>query len=757
MGTLCHNFITATATLFLIVFAAHLCEVESSGIFELDLVSFENRGGRDYLGGCCSGRSEGPFSTRCQGTCPVYLRVCVKHYQATVEPDSACTFYEFSTPVLNETSQLSQQHNMSFDLKFTWPGQFTLIVEAWHPTARKGGNKILVARFIAQRALQIGADWTEDRLTSNESTLDVLYRVYCAENYYGPKCESLCRPRNDKFGHYTCGEDGGKLCRPGWTGIYCERAVCLPGCHHEHGTCDQPNECKCRHGWEGQYCNSCIRYPGCSHGTCDNPWQCNCDEGWGGLFCDQDLNYCTNHKPCKNGGTCTNTGQGSYTCSCSEEYMGEDCDVLRNPCEGNPCRNNGICKNPSSGEYECECRAGFFGPHCETSASICTDNLCENGGSCVQDPSGFICSCPQGFSGVLCEKIEKNSCIAGYCLNGGTCIELSSGFYCHCPPGLTGERCENIVTCSSSTCKNGGTCSEHLGIVKCKCLAGFSGSHCQIRQKNCSSKPCANGGECRDLYDGYHCDCKPGFGGKDCKQLLNPCSSSPCLNGALCHETAHSFVCRCSHGYVGVRCQVKASGDAMDNRPSIASNVSHRVSSEEDLPLSGSQVALIASLSTVLPMLAILLCCVVYCVLRRRQRQPCVEEPQRAKEYDFDVEDEQLQNELNAMHMNNKHNNMPQKIVNALDRVPAKVTNEAPPKVLNIDVSNRKVPDKSLVCTPRTLEKKDNTNGGSISCHHPAEWPPSSTGGIYVIEDHFRSCPEPVSAADFEDILATEV
>ncbi len=131
-------------------------------------------------------------------------------------------------------------------------------------------------------------------------------------------------------------------------------------------------------GFSGRYCDDCIRYPGCLHGTCQQPWQCNCQEGWGGLFCNQgkfterlttllvqsdsfvshfdsivskccfllifpDLNYCTHHKPCLNGATCTNTGQGSYTCSCLPGYTGASCEIQVNECSGNPCRNGGSC------------------------------------------------------------------------------------------------------------------------------------------------------------------------------------------------------------------------------------------------------------------------------------------------------------------------------------------------------------------------------------------------------------------------------
>lgn len=56
-----------------------------------------------------------------------------------------------------------------------------------------------------------------------------------------------------------------------------------------------------------------------------------------------DLNYCTHHKPCRNGATCTNTGQGSYTCSCRPGFAGADCEAETDECAGKPCRNGGSC------------------------------------------------------------------------------------------------------------------------------------------------------------------------------------------------------------------------------------------------------------------------------------------------------------------------------------------------------------------------------------------------------------------------------
>lgn len=52
----------------------------------------------------------------------------------------------------------------------------------------------------------------------------VIYRtrVRCDDNYYGNKCNKLCVPRNDYFGHYRCDQGGNQVCLDGWMGPNCK-------------------------------------------------------------------------------------------------------------------------------------------------------------------------------------------------------------------------------------------------------------------------------------------------------------------------------------------------------------------------------------------------------------------------------------------------------------------------------------------------------------------------------------------------------
>jgi len=54
-------------------------------------------------------------------------------------------------------------------------------------------------------------------------TLSYRYRVVCDAGYYGRGCSTSCLPRDDKFGHYACDNNGLRICDDGWTGQYCDR------------------------------------------------------------------------------------------------------------------------------------------------------------------------------------------------------------------------------------------------------------------------------------------------------------------------------------------------------------------------------------------------------------------------------------------------------------------------------------------------------------------------------------------------------
>ena len=62
------------------------------------------------------------------------------------------------------------------------------------------------------------------------------------------------------------------------------------------------------------------------------------------IFVLADLIVCTTQQPCKNGATCYNSGQGSYTCACAPGYNGTDCETKVNSCQYEPCLNGGTCR-----------------------------------------------------------------------------------------------------------------------------------------------------------------------------------------------------------------------------------------------------------------------------------------------------------------------------------------------------------------------------------------------------------------------------
>uniref|UniRef100_A0A4W4FU16 Delta-like protein n=1 Tax=Electrophorus electricus TaxID=8005 RepID=A0A4W4FU16_ELEEL len=507
-------------TLFIPFFSTLLTQIFGTGVFELDLHEFKN-----FKGLLANGNS-------CKPDCRTFFRVCLKNYQAVVSPGD-CIFGNAITPVLGTNSFRIGGDALStpirLPLNFGWLGSFSLIIEAWYsplgnPPVDSDNPHLQISSFAIQRELEVGAEWSQDVQTRQQTELRYSYRFICNENYYGDSCSKICTPRDDRFGHYTCNPDGQLSCLPGWKGEYCEE-LCLCG----NVVC-----CSCREGWQGTLCTECKKHPVCKHGTCQLPWQCDCKEGWGGLFCDQDLNFCTHHKPCMNGATCMNTGQGSYTCTCPPGYTGVNCELEVRHCDSSPCQNQGHCTELDNG-YICTCLPGFEGTYCEHSLLTCADRPCFHGGKCHERDNGrsYSCDCPRGYTGLNCEK-RVDKCTTWPCTNGGTCVVLAGVHMCSCRASFTGPRCEiNINDCASNPCVNGGTCHDRMGDYVCSCPPGYRGRNCHQLSAACPSQLCLNGGSCGTMPGGPPvCFCPAGFTGPRCEYFavtlpMAPASSEP--------------------------------------------------------------------------------------------------------------------------------------------------------------------------------------------------------------------------------------
>uniref|UniRef100_A0A0N4V5D1 Delta-like protein n=1 Tax=Enterobius vermicularis TaxID=51028 RepID=A0A0N4V5D1_ENTVE len=239
------------------------------------------------------------------------------------------------------------------------------------------------------------------------------------------------------------------------------------------------------------------------------------------------LEYCTRHKPCKNGASCQNGGPGnytSYTCNCFPGYSGKHCEIKLDGCpvfrlrkalpnkHTKSCQNGGLCLQNSVSAYYCKCPPGYSGVYCEEKVVWCKDR-CRNGNK-MFFWSRYI------ESNTYVKKFSWNSnCV--FILADGNCIlkNKNGNYSCECKAGYTGRFCESrLQICEfQNPCKNGGSCEAMPSSFLCKCLPGFWGHFCEFPLDPCETAVCDNGGQCISTFDGhYECRCPPGFRGKNC-------------------------------------------------------------------------------------------------------------------------------------------------------------------------------------------------------------------------------------------------
>lgn len=100
--------------------------------------------------------------------------------------------------------------------------------EGWlHVVVVSDEDELLIERSVHTGMINPGDQWQTIPHDGPVARLNYRIRVRCDENYYGNKCNKLCVPRDDYFGHYRCESSGAQVCLDGWMG-----PECRTGKHH---------------------------------------------------------------------------------------------------------------------------------------------------------------------------------------------------------------------------------------------------------------------------------------------------------------------------------------------------------------------------------------------------------------------------------------------------------------------------------------------------------------------------------------------
>ena len=169
-----------------------------------------------------------------------------------------------------------------------------------------------------------------------------------------------------------------------------------------------------------------------------------------------------------------------------------------------------------------------------TAVDHCFSNPCANNGTCNNSLHGYRCSCPEGFTGSLCEEGKTTDCLFVFTKMMEKKREILKLLFIMLMLRTTttttmmvmimlmiiviaimmmvdlsvdGERADrtNVGRGEVSQSRNTKFLSEFL-------------SSLSTAVDHCFSNPCANNGTCNNSLHGYLCSCPEGFTGSLCEE-----------------------------------------------------------------------------------------------------------------------------------------------------------------------------------------------------------------------------------------------
>ncbi|XP_071101363.1 uncharacterized protein [Haliotis cracherodii] len=393
-------------------------------------------------------------------------------------------------------------------------------------------------------------------------------------------CDHVC---NNTIGSYLCS---------------CNKGFVLEG----KGTCNDIDECalgtsgcpqKCRNTLGAFACEcydgyeltpnrlNCTLKPGattCNRTDCSGNGGCRVEGGTDICFCNpgyqlrdadnktcDDIDECDVNTTCSQ--NCTNSPNGTYTCSCSDGFqLAADmatCEACPEGKFGTSCAQscrcdaaNTISCNATDGS--CSCRTGWEGTTCTDDVPECTDTptICGTNGMCNERNGSYACTCQSGFVRVA------TSCTP-------------------CTGRTYGMNCANPCTCVFA---NTASCNTTNG--SCTCHTGWTGTNCETNVDECAATQsvCTGAEEvCRDTDGSFACDCEAGFKkstANQCVACTRPTYGNNCEKTCTCvlgHTSSCNPVngsCTCNTGWTGTNCETNV--DECAATPSVCTGANEQ-------------------------------------------------------------------------------------------------------------------------------------------------------------------------------------